>query len=95
LEELGDGGVATSALDLDGLDLVQTGVEIAVYDKLVSQVPIARATLKRAVSRRELCEGLVITELEEPGPLRRIVLYLDPLVDASGPRCPRGSSAAP
>lgn len=97
LAELGDGGFTANPLDLEGLDLIQTGVEIAVYQRWLSEVPIARGALKRPVSRSELCKGLVLgaRELSEPGPVRRLVLYLDPAESDGGSRCAGAASSPP
>jgi hypothetical protein len=96
LSELAGAGVAVKALELDGLDLVQTGVDIAVYQRWLSEVPIARAALKRPVRRSELCKGIPLgeRELTEPGPLRRLVLYLDSSAGDAGSRC-RGAASPP
>ncbi len=88
LGDVADAGVTPAALELFGLDLMQTGVQIDVYQRWLSVVPIARATFKGAVSRSAACKGLQVTDLEEPGPIRRITFYLDPARWEAGARCP-------
>jgi len=87
LVALADGGIVADALDVDGMDLVQNGIEVAVYQKSTTPVPLARGTLKRSVNRLELCKGIELTLLEEPGPVERIVLYLDPANAVAPARC--------
>jgi len=95
LVALSDGGIVADALDVDGMDLVQNGIEVAVYQKSLTPVPLARDTLKRSVKRLELCKGIELTSLEEPGPVERIVLYLDPANAVPLVRCREGAPALP
>lgn len=95
LADVADAGVTPAALELFGLDLMQTGVQIAVYQRWLSEVPIARATFKDAVSRSAACKGLELTELEEPGPIRRMTFYLDPARWDAGTRCTPTANTPP
>jgi hypothetical protein len=87
LGDIADAGVTPAALELFGLDLEQTGVEIAVYQRWLSEAPIARATFKGRLTRSALCKGLTLTELEEPGPIRSMIFYLDSARQDAGTRC--------
>ncbi|HMJ13702.1 MAG TPA: hypothetical protein VK524_19930, partial [Polyangiaceae bacterium] len=95
LASVADARVPPAALEVLGLDLVQTGVEIAVHQKWISEVPIARTTLRVAINRKQLCQGVELTELDEPGPVKRLVLYLDPPDQDAGTRCATTTNPPP